>query len=367
MGRPKPARNDELMVNWAKTLKPATAKNYGECFGRLLDIMKLDSRTLYENAEADPVKTWRAVKQAAQGLTSHTVRRTAQYGARSFLLSQNEDLMLPKSNLKQPDLVKDPVYLTWDEANKICDAASLPYSLVFKIMLYCGWGIGELLKFNKNETWDAVKAKLSSGNGEYFRFGFKGRKSNRRSFYSLIPAKLLADAIALEAKGKIKLPLSYQKKDGTSVPLDEKNVIINRRYLESAFETALKRAPIILTQGHPSPHELRDTFFTRSVQVGCADSAANFTMGHVVDKLGYNKCDRDEKWLWGELNKIHGPIAVTEDELVKRDAEIAELKQRLAKTEREKPNMDKWFEENIETIIKKFNAYGVDMKIRNKK
>ena len=109
MGKPKPARNDELMANWVKTLKPATAKNYGECFGRLLDIMKLDSRTLYENAEADPVKTWRAVKQAAQGLTSQTVRRTAQYSARSFLLSQNEDLMLPKSNLKQPDLVKDPV------------------------------------------------------------------------------------------------------------------------------------------------------------------------------------------------------------------------------------------------------------------
>jgi len=29
--------------------------------------------------------------------------------------------------------------------------------------------------------------------------------------------------------------------------------------------------------------------------------------------------------------------------------------------------MDKWFEENIEEIIKKFNEYGVDMKIRNNK
>ena len=29
--------------------------------------------------------------------------------------------------------------------------------------------------------------------------------------------------------------------------------------------------------------------------------------------------------------------------------------------------MDKWFEEHVEEIIKKFNEYGVDMKIRDKK
>jgi len=32
-----------------------------------------------------------------------------------------------------------------------------------------------------------------------------------------------------------------------------------------------------------------------------------------------------------------------------------------------KPDMDKWFEENIEDIIKKLNDYGVDMKIRKSK
>ena len=62
-----------------------------------------------------------------------------------------------------------------------------------------------------------------------------------------------------------------------------------------------------------------------------------------------------------------GAAAVTEDELTKRDARIKDLEERLAKAEKEKPNMDKWFEENIEGITKKFNEYGVDMKIRNKK
>jgi len=332
MAKRKPV-NDELMANWLKTLKPQTAYNYRVCLVRLLELMDIDCHTLHQNAERDPVKTWRAIKQAAQGLAKPRVRLNAQYAARRFLLDQNEDLLLPKSNLKEPDLVKEPVYLTWDEAHKICDAASLPYNLIFKIMLSCGWGCGEFLQFNKAETWNAVKAKMTSNNSEYFRFGFRGRKSNRRAFYSLIPSKALTDAIALEAKGKIKLPFSYQNRNRIYVPLNDTTLLRSRRYLESAFETALQRAPIILTQGHPTPHELRDTFQTRGVQVGCSESAYNFTMGHGLDKDQYNKCYRDEKWLWNELNKIHGPAAVTEDALEERDAKIRHLEKRLAQLE----------------------------------
>ena len=114
--------NDELLTTWLKTLKPQTSNNYRVCLLRILDLMKVDCRTLFENAEKDPVKTWRAIKQAAQGISSPKVRLNAQYAARRFLLDQNEDMMLPKSNLKQPDAVKEPTYLTWDEAQKVCDA-----------------------------------------------------------------------------------------------------------------------------------------------------------------------------------------------------------------------------------------------------
>ena len=37
------------------------------------------------------------------------------------------------------------------------------------------------------------------------------------------------------------------------------------------------------------------------------------------------------------------------------------------KAEKEKPDMDKWFEDNIEGIIRKLSDYGVDMKIRKNK
>ena len=58
---------------------------------------------------------------------------------------------------------------------------------------------------------------------------------------------------------------------------------------------------------------------------------------------------------------------VVDSRIKERDAEIAELKARVSKAEKEKPNMDKWFDDNMERIIKKFNECGVDMKIRNSK
>ena len=317
-----------MLLDWLKTLKPQTANAYRHSILRVLDEMKVDAKTLYERAEKDPAATWKQIKVAAKGIGSLHVRVLAQYAARRFLLDQDEDLILPPSHLKEPDLVKPPAYLSWDEAQKVCDAASSPYNLIFRIMLHTGWGSGEFLQFNKQQTWNAVKASLAAPTRDspYFRFAFKGRKKNRRPFYSLIPLKVLSDAVALEAKGKIKLPLSHRGRTGKTLsPLDDSHITTNRRYLSSAFRTALGRAAVILSQGSPTPHELRDSFLTRAIQTGCSDSAANFVMGHVIDRLGYNKCDKDEKWLWSELSKVHGPAAVTEDALTSRDARMHSL------------------------------------------
>jgi integrase len=140
----------------------------------------------------------------------------------------------------------------------------------------------------KIEKWgfSTAKAKVASGTTlEYFRFAFKGRKRNQRPFYSLVPMDVLKDCIALQAQNKIVLPLSHKGKNGkTFDPLNDANLETCRRYMESAFRTALKRAPIILSQGEPSLHELRDCFLTRAIQTNCSESAANFVMGHVLDK-----------------------------------------------------------------------------------
>ena len=338
MGKARKKSKDKLFETWLAQLwekKPQTARGYGAGLRRLLDLMKIDSETLLRRAKRDPKKTWIAMKETAKmGFPKASVMITALYAGRRFLLDQDEYMMLPPAKLKIQK-VKPPVHLTWDDANAIANAAASPYNMIFRIMLQSGWGIGEFLKFNTSETWARVKAKLvKESNAECFRFDFSGRKKNDRPFYSLVPMKTLKECVALEAKKKMNLPMCGRGRNGASgTPLDHAHVFSARTYIDSAFRTALKRAPVTDVQGTPSAHELRDVFFTRAIQVGCADSAANFVMGHMIDKLGYNKSSEDEGWVWGEIKKIHGPAAVTEDALLSRDREIETLRARLERLE----------------------------------
>ena len=72
----------------------------------------------------------------------------------------------------------------------------------------------------------------------------------------------------------------------------------------------------------------------------------------------------EEGYLVGSL-----PLSVVDNSwrVWQREKSTQVPRQRLAKAEKEKSDLDKYFEENIEDIIKKFNKHGVDMKIRNKK
>jgi hypothetical protein len=103
-------------------------------------------------------------------------------------------------------------------------------------------------------------------------------------------------------------------------------------------------------------------------------------MGHRVDPNFYNKIwSTDPAYNLGQyrLAERHLDI-ITQHETVDiekvfteqikdRDAKIAGLEERLTKAEETEPNFDKWFDDNMERIIKKFNEFGVDMKIRKSK
>jgi len=331
LGQARKNSKDLLFETWLDQLwkeKPQTARGYGAGLRRLLDLMKIDSKTLLRRAERDPKNTWIQMKEAAKGFPKKSVSITALYAGRRFLLDHDEYMMLPAAKLRIVK-VKPPVYLRWDDAHAIADAAALPYNMIFKIMLHVGWGIGEFLKFNTPENWTRVKANVANeSKAEYFRVDFAGRKRNNRPFFSLIPMGILRECVALETKKGMTLPMCGRGRNGApGTPLDDKHVFSARTYIESAFRTALKRAPVTDVQGTPGAHELRDVFFTRAIQVGCAESAANFVMGHMIDKLGYNKSSNDEQWVWSEISKIHGPAAVTEDKLESRDRQIQQLRQ----------------------------------------
>lgn len=327
---------DKLFETWAAQLlasSPQTARGYVAGLRRLLDLLKVDSKTLLGRAKRNPKTAWIWMKRIAEeGFPKKSVSITALYAARHFLLSHDQYMALPPAKLKIKKM-KPPVYLKWDDANRIADAAGSPYNMIFRIMVQTGWGIGEFLKFNTPETWRRAKAKLAGDpTAEFFRFDFSGRKRNNRPFYSLVPMKTLRECVALEARKGLSLPICGRGRNGTpGTPLDHVHLFSARTYIESAFRTALKRAPVTDVQGTPGAHELRDVFFTRAVQVGCAESAANFVMGHMIDKLGYNKACNNEAWVWSEIKKVHGPAVVTEDKLKKITVDLERVR---AKVER---------------------------------
>jgi integrase len=325
--------NGDILDLWLKGLKPATARNYGLYLRKLFAMARMTPEEVVAKTKSD-IQTYVDLRNLANNF-SESVRHLAVHALRSFLCAKGV-LMLPPAKVPTPTPVKEETSLTWDQAMRIVDAMSKPYNLVGKMLLHCGWGISEFLKFNKAETWDSVRAYLTANpKAEYYRFNFSSRKRNRQRFYSMIPRTILDEILSTipvpitashgfteHGKGK-----QYKSK---GIVLDQEHFLSARQYIEMAFRTGLRRAPIAGLTGTPTPHELRDTYRTRAELVGVAPAAAEFSMGHVVDPNSYNKCSRNEPWMWQNLSKIYGSPAVTEDALEERDEKIRRLEIQIA-------------------------------------
>jgi integrase len=330
--------NGDILDLWLKGLKPATARNYGLYIRKLFAMAEMTPEEVVTKTKAD-IQTYVDLRELCNNF-SESVRHLAVHALRSFLYAKGI-LMLPPARVPTPTPVKEETSLTWDQAMRIVDAMGKPYNLVGKMLLHCGWGISEFLKFNKAETWDAIKAYFTANpKAEYYRFNFSSRKKNRKKFYSLIPRSILDEILSTipvpitashgftgHGKGK-----QYKSK---GIVLDHEHFLSARQYIEMAFRTGLKRAPIAGLTGTPTPHELRDTYRTRAELVGVAPAAAEFSMGHTVDPNSYLKCEKNERWMWQNLSKIYGPSVATEDALHSRDEEIRRLQDRLRKIEEE--------------------------------
>ncbi|MGA2462224.1 MAG: hypothetical protein ABSF82_12465 [Candidatus Bathyarchaeia archaeon] len=327
---------------WLKTLRPSTRKSYGAILRRLFKLTNLTPQQALSRVKAEGRKNSATTYVLLQNQArANLTERTAYIGIfalRRFLFD-NGVMLLPPTRLSTPRRVKPSTNMTWEQANRICDAASKPYNLILKLMLHCGWGIGEFLKFNSEDTWNTIRSYVARNpQAEYFRFNYSGRKTSQQEFYALVPMFMIQEIMSTipvpirathgfsgNKKGKL------TKAEG--IIIDTSHYASSTKYIEQAFKTALKRAPIVV-QGTPSVHELRDTFRTRATFVECAAEAVEFAMGHTIDPLGYNKAYYDEKWAWTNLNKIYGPSSVNEQQLksVQLEAERVKQENELLKT-----------------------------------
>jgi integrase len=330
-----------ILTDWELGLKPATRRLYGGSLRRLLHDSELSAEEALEKVKSEYPRfdTYSKLRMRCNRYTD-SVKHASVFALHSFLISGGVQV-LPRARVSKPQPVKVKVALTWDQANRIIDAMNKPYNLVAKVMLHCGWGIGEFLKFNVAESWLAVKKYLDQNpNSEYYRHDFTGRKRNVHQWYSLIPTTILREVLdncetPIKAKYGLALSVDEQGKKHKykteGIVLDTKHYHSARTYIETAFRTALRRAPVSI-HGKPSPHEIRDTFRTHATRVGCAAEAAEFALGHEIDALGYNKIFTDESWMWMNLRKIYGPTAATREEVKTLEEQNKIMREILARS-----------------------------------
>jgi hypothetical protein len=355
---------------WLSGLNPKTAKVYGGCLRRLFDLAKVTPDEALEKTRKD-IQAYidlvnasnKFLKKKAGVVSGERARHAAIFGLRRYLYD-NGVMMLPPARLTTPTPLKPSTRLTWDQGLAICAAARKPYNLILKLMLHCGWGISEFLKFNTTETWTAIERALKAEpNAEYYRVEFAGRKKNRRQFYTLIPLFLLKEILA-NVTVPIKASYGFAREKGRrpykteGITLDLSNYESSRTYLETAFHTALHRAPVVFN-GKPTVHELRDCFRTRATQTECADEAAEFAMGHSVDPLGYRKATYDEKWQWKQLSKIYGPTAASTQQVETLQQENKILKEAVVSALLpQKMNLQKLLDDLVAVELRKHHLRG---------
>lgn len=298
---------------------PHTRATYGDHLRKLLSLMTLTPDQCLESGRMDVNGLWTRAKVTSQPAFKPKGGEAALNGLRNFL--RFHGIYPPHDRVKRGRVQKPMNRLTWAQALEICQAASPPYRFIFKLMLHCGWGIGEFFQFNSARNWESVRAwHHSDPSVEYYRIEFPGRKSNNQPFYSLIPHKVIQEII----ESGVKTPfLTFDGKYEGRV-LNAENYHNSEVCLNSAFKRALKRTKIKV-EGRLSPHDYRDCFRTECTLRNLPYEVGEFALGHTVDQRGYMKCYGDVPWMWAELGKIYTDQPASTKDL-QLEKELAELR-----------------------------------------
>lgn len=310
-----------------------TRATYGDYLRKLFSLMTLTPEACLDAARMDVNSLWTRAKVGSQTALTPKGREAALNGLGNFL--RFNGIYPPHDRVKRGRTQKSMNRLSWAQAVEICQAASPPYRFIFKLMLHCGWGIGEFFQFNSAGNWESVRAwHQTDPSAPYYRIDFHGRKSNNQPFYSLIPHNVIGEII----DSGVKTPfLTFDGKYSGRV-LDAENYHNSEVCLNSAFKRALKRTQIKV-EGRLSPHDFRDTFRTECTLRNLPYEVGEFCLGHTVDQRGYIKCYRDVPWLWNQIRILFEAAAPQrelsrlEEQLKEKDAELMATNERLARLE----------------------------------
>ena len=314
-----------MRQKWADDLNPNTAKNYVYYFLGYVDWFKSKGHwpsaeaMLKEYAKLDQKEQFKHVDILKEHIkskrTGNNDKRLTWHAVRSFYefhrlslpkLPRNEASRIFKPSEADKRRALELAPLKLEEVRELVLNMPLSYRAALVVIFQGAMSLAEFTQFNK-KAWHRLEQDLEkSGPIRVDIYRSKTSRGNVKKYYTFIgeDAKTLIKQW-LQARPKEDLEelfLTYNKNSKTWVPMTAPRI-------GSAVTKAAKRTGLIRESGigryHIHAHELRDLFKSLCTLNGVNQVASEFFLGHVVDKLGYDKSpEYDDEWFRNEYRKV---------------------------------------------------------------
>lgn len=312
---------------WLNRLKPSTAKTAGSNFMRWMDWLGREGGKFQSFSPDQMIEYQRSVNNEQRyelldlaqryigGLKGRTGYVKNQYNTvRSFFAHNRAELPQDPAFKVRGTVEKVVGYLEASEIRDVILSCNSMYQAVFTSMFSAALD-KEMFVYWNTHGWDKLRSDLR-GDPKAIRIDLPGRKSlrNEAPYYSFVcnDAVDLLRRWLLEREKLIRL---YTKRypgyvDPGSIFIGQKGEPIGKLAIHQVWSRHCRRLGLLNAKMNGGAnrfgknlHELRDSFRSLYQKSGADTTVAEFCMGHVVDKLGYNKATQDEEWTRGEYMK----------------------------------------------------------------
>lgn len=322
---------EDIVKKWAEDLSSSTAKNYVYYFLKYLEWVKEKG---YWSSAKEMIEDYKSrdlddryrhldvllefIKSSNTGINDKKLRYCAvknfyEYYRADLPKPSKQDRLRafrPSEMDKKRALLNKPVKV--DEIKKIIIHAPQPYKAAFMVCFQGALGRSEYNQFNEL-VWKTIVDKLDEkGPIKINMIRQKTSKLDIKSYYTFLggDAKILIkDWLNQRPETDSNaLFVVYNRRKRKYVPLTGKRLA--DRLTEFGKKLGLIE-DIGLNQYHLHLHEFRDLFKSLCTLSGVNPIASEFFLGHVIDKLGYDKSpEYDEEWFRNEYLKVEPKLNV---------------------------------------------------------
>lgn len=335
---------EECIIKWVQELRASTGRSYAYYLLKFVDWFRekgywKSAEEMIKEAKSGDRETLERhldillehIKSTKTGVRD---RKNRYHAIRSFY--EFYRVGLPKPSKQEINRIFQPSEedklraisfkpLTLEKVKTIVFNAPQPYKTAYMVCLQGALGSSEYDQFN-SYAYKQILGRLEDN--EPIRvdlFRSKVSKTEIKRYYTFLgkDARALIKSY-LNERPKCNLDelfVVYNRKEGKYVPLTS-------RLLGNMLTKVAKRVGIIqrnnLGRYHVHLHEFRDLFKSLCTIYGVNSIASEFFLGHVIDRLNYDKSpEYNEQWFREEYKKVEPVLnIISEGMAVERVREV---------------------------------------------